>query len=152
MQPVAGRVQALLEPAVNALGYELLGIEYMPQGRHSLLRMYIDAEDGIGLEDCERVSHQVSGILDVEDVVHGQYTLEVSSPGLDRPLFTQDHFRKYLGQTVKLRLSSPLDGRRKFSGVISAVEDDDAVVVTVDNETVTIPWNLIEKANLVPEW
>jgi ribosome maturation factor RimP len=151
MQPVAGRVQALLEPAVNALGYELLGIEYMPQGKHSLLRMYIDADDGIALEDCERVSRQVSGILDVEDVVHGQYTLEVSSPGLDRPLFTLDHFRKYLGQTVKLRLSSPLDGRRKFSGVISAIEDD-AVVVTVDNETVTLPWNLIEKANLVPEW
>jgi ribosome maturation factor RimP len=151
MQPVAGRVQALLEPAVKALGYELLGIEYMPQGRHSLLRMYIDAEDGIGLEDCEKVSHQVSGILDVEEAIHGQYTLEVSSPGLDRPLFTLDHFRQYLGQTVKLRLSSPVEGRRKFNGVISAVEDD-AVVVTVENEPVTLPWNLIEKANLVPEW
>jgi ribosome maturation factor RimP len=123
----------------------------MPQGRHSLLRMYIDAEDGIGLEDCEKVSHQVSGILDVEEAIHGQYTLEVSSPGLDRPLFTLDHFRQYLGQTVKLRLSSPVEGRRKFNGVISAVEDD-AVVVTVENEPVTLPWNLIEKANLVPEW
>jgi ribosome maturation factor RimP len=151
MQSMAGRVQAILEPAVNALGYELLGVEYLPQGKHSLLRMYIDAEDGIGIEDCERVSHQVSGILDVEDVIHGQYSLEVSSPGVDRPLFTPAQFEKFLGHRANIRLSSPQDGRRKFNGVISAVQADQ-VVLTVDDETVVLPWSRIEKANLVPEW
>jgi ribosome maturation factor RimP len=113
--------------------------------------MYIDAEDGIGIEDCERVSHQVSGILDVEDVIHGQYSLEVSSPGVDRPLFTPAQFEKFLGHRANIRLSSPQDGRRKFNGVISAVQADQ-VVLTVDDETVVLPWSRIEKANLVPEW
>ncbi len=150
MRQAPANIQSLIEPAVAALGYELVGAEYLSQGRHSLLRIYIDSEDGITLEDCERVSHQVSGILDVEDVIHGHYSLEVSSPGLDRPLFTLSHFKRFIGKQAKIKLATPIDGRRKFNGVIRAVGDNQ-VVLEMDAEEIELPFNAIEKANLVPE-
>jgi len=150
MRQAPANIQVLIEPAVTALGYELVGAEYLSQGRHSLLRIYIDSEDGITLEDCERVSHQVSGILDVEDAIQGHYSLEVSSPGLDRPLFTLDHFKRFIGKQAKIKLAAPIDGRRKFNGVIRAVGDNQ-VVLEMDAEEFELPFNAIEKANLVPE-
>jgi ribosome maturation factor RimP len=150
MRQAPANIQTLIEPAVAALGYELVGAEYLSQGRHSLLRIYIDSEDGITLEDCERVSHQVSGILDVEDVMHGHYSLEVSSPGLDRPLFTLNHFKRFIGKQAKIKLATPIDGRRKFNGVIRAVGDNQ-VVLKMDAEEIELPFDAIEKANLVPE-
>ncbi|WP_455366170.1 ribosome maturation factor RimP [Kaarinaea lacus] len=150
MRQAPANIQVLIEPAVAALGYELVGAEYLSQGRHSLLRIYIDSEDGITLDDCERVSHQVSGILDVEDVIHGHYSLEVSSPGLDRPLFTLNHFKRFIGKQAKIKLTTPIDGRKKFNGVILAV-DDNRVVLEQDSEEIELPFNTIEKANLVPE-
>ncbi len=150
MRPQVANLQELLEPAVTALGYELLGIEHLPQGRHSLLRLYIDSEEGIQVADCERVSHQVSGILEVEDPISGNYTLEVSSPGLDRPLFTLQQAQRYIGYQVKLRLHMALDKRRKFSGKLMAV-DDDKLVIQLDEETFDIPWNSVAKANLVSD-
>ncbi|WP_455209032.1 ribosome maturation factor RimP [Kaarinaea lacus] len=150
MRQAPANIQALIEPAVAALGYELVGMEQLSQGRHSLLRIYIDSGDGITLDDCERVSHQVSGILDVEDVIHGHYSLEVSSPGLDRPLFSMDHFQRFIGKQAKIRLTTPLDGRRKFNGVIRAAGDN-LVVLEVDTQEIELPFSAIEKANLVPE-
>jgi ribosome maturation factor RimP len=150
MRQAPANIQTLIEPAVAALGYELVGAEYLSQGRHSLLRIYIDSEDGITLEDCERVSHQVSGILDVEEVMHGHYSLEVSSPGLDRPLFTLNHFKRFIGKQAKIKLATPIDGRRKFNGVIRAVGDNQ-VVLEMDAEEIELPFDAIEKANLVPE-
>ena len=150
MRQAPANVQALIEPAVETLGYELVGLEYLSQGKHSLLRVYIDSEDGITLDDCERVSHQVSGLLDVEDVMHGHYNLEVSSPGLDRPLFTLDHFQRFKGQQVKVRLTAPIDGRKKFKGTIRDTGDN-VVVLEVDAEEIELPFSSIEKANLVPE-
>ena len=150
MRQAPTNVQALIEPAVETLGYELVGLEYLSQGRHSLLRVYIDSEDGITLDDCERVSHQVSGLLDVEDVMHGHYNLEVSSPGLDRPLFTIDHFQRFKGQLVKVKLTAPVDGRKKFKGTICDASDN-IVVLEVDAQEIELPFSSIEKANLVPE-
>ena len=144
------KVQELIEPAVVALGYELVGVEYIPQGKHSLLRVYIDTEDGINLDDCTRVSHQVSGLLDVEDIIKGQYNLEVSSPGLDRPLFTLEHFRRFTGHEAKIKLTMPLDGQRKFKGTINGVRED-AVLLEVEGNEVELPVSLIDKANLVAE-
>lgn len=141
----------VIEPAVSALGYELVGIEYLPQGRHSLLRIYIDHEDGITVDDCERVSRQVSAALDVEDPIHGQYTLEVSSPGLDRPLFTAEHFRRFAGNEVQLRLHTPVEGRRKFKGLLRGVRDE-KVVLEIDGVELLFPLEDIEKAQLVPQW
>jgi ribosome maturation factor RimP len=148
-QPPA-KLLALIQPAIESLNYELVGIEFLSQGRHSLLRIYIDSEDGITLDDCERVSHQVSGLLDVEEVIHGHYNLEVSSPGLDRPLFTEEHFQRFSGQQAKVRLSVPLDGRKKFTGIIRGVSDG-KVVLEVDAENVELPIDTIEKANLIPD-
>jgi ribosome maturation factor RimP len=151
MRQAPANVQQLIEPAVVMLGYELVGIEYLPQGKHSLLRVYIDAEDGITLDDCSRVSHQLSGLLDVEDVIPGHYNLEVSSPGLDRPLFKAEHFQRFAGQAAKIRLSLPIDGRRKFSGILCGVQDNN-VVIEVEGQELQLPLNIIEKANLIPEF
>lgn len=150
MRQAPANVQNLIEPVVAALGYELVGIEYMPQGKHSLLRVYIDAEDGITLDDCSRVSHQLSGLLDVEDVIKGQYNLEISSPGLDRPLFTAEQFARFAGHEVKIRVSIPQAGRRNFQGVLRGIQDD-AVMLDLESEQVAIPLNAIDKAHLVPE-
>jgi len=151
MRTAPTNIQNIIEPVVTALGYELVGVEYLSQGRRSLLRIYIDHVNGIKLEDCERVSHQVSGALDVEDVVRGQYTLEVSSPGLDRPLFSREQFLRFIGNEVNIRLSAPVNGRRNFKGVLRAI-DEGNVVLFVDEEETSLPLSSIEKANLVPNY
>jgi len=140
----------VLEPAILALGYELVGMEYLRQGGRGLLRIFIDSERGITLDDCERVSHQVSGILDVEDLIREQYVLEVSSPGMDRPLFTAEQFRRFAGRMVKIRLVSPVGGQRNFKGVLQGVDDGKVVIAGNDRE-VSLPLEKIDKANLVPE-
>jgi ribosome maturation factor RimP len=143
------QLQALLAPVVEALGYQCWGIEFISQGRHSLLRVYIDHPDGILIDDCEKVSRQVSGVLDVEDPVSGEYTLEVSSPGMDRPLFTLEQFAAHVGAQVKIRLRSPYEGRRNFQGVLRGIEEQD-VVVQVDNHEYLLPIDSIDKANIIP--
>lgn len=141
----------LLEPVVSGLGYELVGIEYLPQGRRSLLRIYIDQEKGIAVEDCEAVSRQVSAVMDVEDPIKGEYTLEVSSPGLDRPLFIEAHYKRFIGEKAKIRLHSPINGQRKFMGVlVDAV--DGKILLSVEGNTIELPLDEIEKANLVPDF
>ena len=147
--------EKLLQPiaaAVRGLGYELVGVEHLPQGRHSLLRIYIDTDVGVTVDDCERVSRQVSGVLDVEDPIRGHYILEVSSPGLDRPLFTAEHFARFAGRQVKLRLALPLAGRRNFTGVLQGVKDDDVVVVIDGGEELRVALDSIDHARLVPEF
>lgn len=144
-------LRALLEPVVNVLGCELVGIEYLPQGKRSLLRVYIDKEGGVTIDDCGDVSHQISAVMDVEDPIREQYTLEVSSPGLDRPLFTIEHFARYIGSRVKLRLYAAVNERRNFSGTITATEQNN-VIVDVDGEQMVFDLESIEKARLVPEF
>ncbi len=140
----------LIRPAINMLGYELVGLEYFPSGHQHTLRIYIDREQGIGVKDCECVSRQVSALLDVEDPIRGQYALEVSSPGLDRPLFTAEHFVRFSGHRVKLRLVAPHEGRRNFRGVIQGVEDG-RVMLTMDDGQRSFSLQEIERARLVPE-
>jgi len=141
-------IRNIVEPVVVALGYQLWGIEYLGQGRHSLLRIYIDKEGGINIDDCAEASRQVSAILDVEDPISSEYTLEVSSPGLDRILFTLDQCRAYAGSAVKLRLSGNFEGRRNFNGVIKSVVDSSIVLMAGEDEFV-FPFEMIEKANVV---
>ena len=151
MHKAPPELTATIRSAVAALGYELLGVEYLarPQAGH-LLRLYIDAEGGIGLDDCERVSHQVSGVLDVENPIRGDYALEVSSPGLDRPLFELAHFARFVGHQARVRLQSPLDGRSNFRGTIEAVEGEE-VVLQVEGEPVRLPFARMSSARLIPE-
>ena len=145
-------IQSMIEPAVNMLQCELWGLEFFTQGRHSLLRIYIDkAEVGVNIDDCEAVSRQVSAILDVEDPIQGQYTLEVSSPGLDRPLFNALQYQRFVGSNVALRLRVPVNGRRKFTGTLTAVDADKATLI-VDNQSVEIILDQVEKANIVPNY
>ncbi|MBI7027406.1 ribosome maturation factor RimP [Pseudomonas aeruginosa] len=145
------QLQALLAPVVEALGYECWGVEFISQGRHSVLRVYIDRPEGILIDDCEAVSRQVSGILDVEDPISGEYTLEVSSPGMDRPLFTLEQFAKHAGEQVKIRLRSPYEGRRNYQGMLRGVEEQD-VVVLVDDHEYLLPIDSIDKANIIPRF
>jgi ribosome maturation factor RimP len=145
------KLQKLLTPIITALGYELWGIELLKQGGNNLiLRVYIEHLDGITLDDCERVSYQVSGVLEVEDPIPSNYTLEVSSPGWDRPLFTLDHFIRSIGHTVKVRLNRPLNARRNFSGLLQAVNDSN-IILLVDDTEYSLPYDQINKAHIVPK-
>ncbi len=137
----------LLEPAIEALGYELVELEFPPH----LLRIYIDREGGVTVDDCEAVSRQVSAVLDVEDPIPGAYTLEVSSPGLDRPLRKEADFVRFAGEQVKLELALPKDGRRRYTGTLKRCEAGE-VTVEVDGVEHTLPLADIGKARLVPKF
>lgn len=143
-------LHALFEPVVEALGYQLWGVEYAAQGKYSVLRVYIDREEGIDVEDCASVSRQLSGVLDVEDPVSGEYTLEVSSPGLDRPLFTLAQYEAYIGHSARVQLRQRFENRRNFKGIIRAVENDEVILVE-DDDQYTLPFEWIEKANIVSQ-
>ena len=143
------RLVDLLEPVVTGLGFEWVGSEF--DGHQRTLRIYIDSPDGIGVDDCSKVSYQVSGVLDVEDPIPGRYQLEVSSPGLDRPLFALSHFERFIGSLVKLQLSRALEGRRRFKARITGVEGQD-VVLEDETGVFKIPYDLMDKARLVPEF
>lgn len=151
MASIQERLTELFEPVATALGCELWGVEYMAQGRRALLRVYIDKKDGIGVEDCEKVSRQVSSVLDVEDPIQSEYTLEVSSPGMDRPLFKLEQFKANVGEVVAVRLRLPFEGRRKFTGLLKGIENDE-IVLEVDNEEYVLPYELVDKANIVPQF
>lgn len=145
------KLNEMLQPLVEDLGYEFVGLEYNPNPKHSVLRIYIDREEGVGISDCEIVSRETAALLDVKDPIKSHYNLEVSSPGLDRPLFTLAHFTEFSGQEVKINLFAPLDGRRKFQGLILAVSDT-GVSVDQDGTEVSLDINNIAKARLVPDY
>ncbi|WP_026287115.1 ribosome maturation factor RimP [Gilvimarinus chinensis] len=151
MASIEERLTTMFAPAVDALGCELWGLEYFTGGKPKVLRVYIDKADGVQVEDCAKVSRQLSSLMDVEDPISGEYTLEVSSPGMDRPLYTLEQFADYKGQVAAVKLRVPFDGRRKFKGVLQGVEDQD-VVILVDNEEYLLPIESIEKANIVPQF
>lgn len=136
-------------PAVAGLGFDLWGVEYLAQGKHSVLRLYIDHANGITVDDCAEVSHQVAAVLDVEDPIGSAYTLEVSSPGMDRPLFTLAHYGAHAGEWVQLKLKFPFEGKRKLKGIIRGIEDD-SVVLQIDEYEYLLPFEQIEKANILP--
>ncbi len=141
----------LIQPVVEALGCELWGIERLSMGRHSTLKIFIDSPKGIDVDDCARVSQQVSSLLDVEDPFGSKYTLEVSSPGLDRRLFSLAQYEAYVGEQLSLRLKRPFEGKRKFVGQLKGVEGDEVVIIK-DDEEILFPYEEIEKANVVPRF
>ncbi len=151
MAAADSKLHELLKPVVEALNCELWGLELQSGGKRKLLRIYIDSEDGIGVEDCERVSRQSSSILDVEDAINGEYVLEVSSPGMDRPLYELAQYEKYKGEDISLRLRFPYDGRRNFKGRLVGIDGDEIVLVVADTEYL-FPIEGIDKANVVPRF
>ena len=158
MTDKANEIAALLAPTVASLGLELLGAEYLPSPGGAMLRLYIDvpAAEGeepraVTIEDCEAVSREVSAQLDVEDPISSHYTLEVSSPGIDRPLFGAAQFARFVGESAKVTLRLPQDGRRRLQGGIARVEGEN-IAFNVDGNELVVRADNIEKARLVPDW
>ncbi len=145
------QLYAMLTAAVEALDYELVGLEFVRAGQHSTLRIFIDHENGITVDACAEVSRQVSAVLDVEDPITVVYNLEVSSPGLDRPLFTADHYRRFLGHDVNIVLKMAMQNRRKWKGEILCV-DGETVTIKVDGNEEAFALSNIAKANLIPSF
>ena len=139
----------LIEPMVQALGCELWGIEKLQQGRQVVLKIYIESVDGINVDDCARVSRQVSAILDVEDPIPGEYMLEVSSPGVERRLFKPEHFNVCKGEKVQITLRQAFDGRRKFKGLLCGLEDEEVVIRVDDAQEIVLPMDSIERARVL---
>ena len=147
---MSDRLSEMVRPVVAALGCELWGIEHLSSGRHSTLKIYIDSEKGVDIDDCARVSRQVSSLLDVEDPLKGEYTLEVSSPGLGRRLFSPNQYAVFAGSEVNIRLKRPYEGKRRYSGRLCGIEGDE-IILSVGDEEILFPFEEIERANVVPE-
>lgn len=151
MSQLEQKLTDMLSAPVEAIGFELVGIEFIRAGKHSTLRVYIDSENGIDVDDCAEVSHQVSAVLDVEDPISNEYNLEVSSPGMDRPLFKAAHYQSVVGEEITVKLNIPQDGRRNFKGLLTQ-STETHVHVEVDGQTFILPISNISKANLVPNF
>jgi len=136
---------------VDAQACTVWGVEYLAQGGHSKLRIYIDKAEGVAVEDCERVSRDVSDLLDLEETLPESYTLEVSSPGLDRSLFKADQYAGAVGERVDVRLSFPFEGRKRFVGLLAGVEDGCAVI-RIDADEFLLPLESVQKAQVVPDF
>ncbi len=151
MATLEQRLTEMLESPIESLGFELWGIEFVRAGKHSTLRVFIDHANGITVENCAEVSHQVSSILDVEDPISTEYNLEVSSPGMDRLLFKPSQYEKYLGEQVNLTLRMAVNNRRKYKGVITRIEGE-MLTLVVDGNEETVAFANIQQANLVPNF
>ena len=149
--PLREKLIALTEPLLGQLGYELVDLEYAPGRAHAQLRIFIDRAAGIGLDDCEAVSREVSALLDVEDPVPTGYTLEVSSPGLDRILRTPAHFQRFVGERVRVELVNPRGGRRRYTGRLAALNAA-GIELDVDGAMVAVSFAEIGRARLAPLW
>ncbi|MFK5986680.1 MAG: ribosome maturation factor RimP [Pseudomonadota bacterium] len=151
-------LQQLIEPIVTGLEFEFIGLEYLPKGQGALLRIYIDHANGINVDNCADVSRQVSMVLDVEDPISSEYTLEVSSPGMERPLFIKEHYQQFIGHEIKLTLFRPLvtSNRKKFKGIINLVEETESgetlIILEMDKELYELPLSNVKKANLVAQF
>ena len=147
----AVKLTNLLQPLVEDLGYEFVGLEHHSNPKNPVLVIYIDRPDGIAIEDCETVSREVAALLDVEDPIPGHYNLEVSSPGVDRPMFTEAQFMQFTGETAAVTVFAPVDGRRKFKGRLQGLEDG-KVLLEMEGEQLSLPLDQVEQARLVPEY
>ena len=141
-------LESLFDPIISGLGYQLWGIEYRSSQKHALMKIYIDHEDGVTLDHCSEVSHHVSAVLDVEDPIAVPYTLEVSSPGVERPLLKLAHYQRYLGSEIKVRLAWALEGRKNFRGELTKVELDN-ITMMVDDVEVSFSVDAVKRAHLI---
>lgn len=148
MQRASPQVVSVVEPVVTGLGYTLVGAEFGQAENGQTLRVYIDKPEGIVMEDCAAVSRQLNAVLDVEDTIKSAYLLEVSSPGVDRPLFTEAHFAAQVGEQVRVRMADAVNGRRNFKGRLVAV-DNACAVVEVDGIDYELPVTDVEQAHLI---
>ncbi|MEI6858332.1 MAG: ribosome maturation factor RimP [Shewanella sp.] len=151
MATIEKRLEQMLKSPVEAFGHRLWGLEYIQAGKHSTLRVYIDNDKGVFIEDCAETSRQISAVLDVEDPISTEYTLEVSSPGVDRPLFNAEQYLSYIDETVKIQLTMPVAGSRNLKGTITGVEGQ-ALMLCVDGNELIIALDNIRRGNLVAKF
>ena len=151
MRQASEKIQHIVEEVVTSMGYELVGVEHLMHDKSGLLRVYIDNNQGIMLEDCQAVSHQLSGVLDVEDPVPGNYNLEISSPGLDRPIFKPEDFERFAGKSVKVKLVRAQEGRKNFVGILKGLQEND-VIIDMDGQEIRLSLDNIDQARLIPEF
>jgi ribosome maturation factor RimP len=144
------QLRELLAPVVAGVGYQLWELEFLPRSGGGLLRLYIDSANGITLDDCERVSHVVSEALDAADPIPGHYTLEVSSPGLDRVLRTREHFERFAGERVRLEMMQPIEGRKRFAGRLLGVGESE-ITLELESGRISLPIEDIHRARLAPD-
>ena len=145
------QLEELLTPVVQSLDCEIWGIELLRQGKHSKLRVYLDREEGVNVDHCAAISRHVSDLLDVEEFSQNPYTLEVSSPGMDRILFKTEQYEQSVGEQVEVRLRFPFEGRKKFVGVLAGIEDD-SVLVQIDDEEFVLPLENVQRTRIVPTY
>lgn len=150
-QPVEQKVEALIAPIIQELGLELVDVEYIKEGAHWYLRLYVDKEEGIDLDDCANVSHSVSALFDQNDPISQAYMLEVSSPGLERPLKKDEDYIRFQGKLIRIRTKVPFQGYREFTGYLLGLENDE-IIIEYEKEKAQIPRNIIEKVNLALEF
>ena len=151
MNLITDQIISLAEPILNEMGFELVDVEYLSEHGRWVLRLYIDKTGGITVGDCAKVSRELAGIIDIKDIIDNEYVLEVSSPGLNRPLKKEEDFIRVTGEKIKVRMRNPIDGRKNFSGHLKEYKDKD-IYLEVDGELVTLSWLDIERANLVYEF
>ncbi len=144
-------IKSIITPVLTSLGYELVGVEYL-RAKVGVLRIYIDKPSGVNLENCAQVSQQISRILDVEQPISNAYNLEVSSPGVARPLFDLKHYRQFLGYEVKIKLKQKLNDKRHIIGTIKTVFADDSIEIVTEIDTITLAFDQIDKANLIAQF
>ncbi len=152
VEQVVSRLKEILLPTLNSFGVELVDLEYRLENRGWILRLFLDKEGGITLEDCQRVSEQVGDLLDVEDLIGHGYRLEVSSPGLDRPLTQEGDFVRFTGKRARILTREPLANQRNFQGRILGIEDHQVLIEGDGGIKITIPFAVILKARLIPEF
>lgn len=143
-------LESLIAPALAVMGFELVSCKFVSESGRRTLRVYVDSPAGLTVDDCIHISRQINAILDAEASIDGAYDLEVSSPGLDRPLITLAHFQRFIDKEVKIKLHNPLEGRRHFTGKLLSAKEN-SVQILVDEKIVDLDFNNIEKANLVPD-
>ncbi len=151
MAVTVDKLQQIIAPAVEALGFELYGCVLHAEMSHSTLIIYIDRPEGVNCDDCAKISRQVGALLDVEDLISGRYSLEVSSPGIDRPLFRLPHYERVVGESVKLRLRQAQDNKRNLTGVLKAVAGDQITLLLDDGSELVLDFAEIDKAKLVSD-
>lgn len=148
---VERRVEALVSPIIQEQGLELVDVEYVKEGAHWYLRIYIDKEDGVDIDDCTNISHSVSEVLDRDNTISQAYTLEVSSPGLERPLKKDEDFLRFASKLVRVVTKEPYEGYQEFTGYLVGLVEG-AIVLEYENETIKIPRTMVEQANLALEF
>jgi len=144
-----GRLEEIISPVVEGLGFDFWGVEFQASGKSSCLRIYIDSEKGVGVEDCAAVSRQVSAVLDVEDPIAERYSLEVSSPGLERPLFKLSQYEQFIGESIYLALIVPVGKRRRFKAVLDRIEDNKLILIHESGDVFRVPVHQIRNAHLI---